>query len=57
MLGRQYDLLSFMDAVCSWCDASGFPYRYDNDKTNNAYIYTIRFDMGRKFSVFFGKFV
>jgi hypothetical protein len=57
MLGRQYGLLSFMDAVCSWCDASGFPYRHDNDKTNNADIYTIRFDMGRKWSVFFGKFV
>jgi hypothetical protein len=41
MLGRQYTLLSFMNAVSSWCNASGFPYRQDNYKTNNAEIYTI----------------
>ena len=55
MLGRDYTLLSFMDAVCSWCEASGFPYRYD--KTNDADIYTIRFDLGEKWPIFFGKFV
>ena len=32
MLGRQYSLLSFMDAVYSWCEASGFPYSYDRTK-------------------------
>jgi hypothetical protein len=46
-----------MDVVSSWCDASGFPYRQDNYKTNNAEIYTIRFNMATKWSVFFGKFV
>jgi hypothetical protein len=57
MLGRQYTLLSFMDVVSRWCDASGFPYRQDNYKTNNVEIYTIRFNMATKWSVFFGKFV
>lgn len=57
MLGRQYTLLFFMDAVCAWWDASCFPYRHDNDKTNNADIYTIRFNMERKWSVFFGKYI
>jgi hypothetical protein len=55
MLGRQYNLNSFLDAICSWCEASGFPYRYD--ETNDADIYTIRFDMGEKWPIFFGKFV
>jgi hypothetical protein len=55
MLGREYTLLSFMNVVCSWCDASGFPYRHE--KTNNADIYTIRFDLGEKWPIFFGKFV
>jgi hypothetical protein len=55
MLGRDYTLLSFMDAVCSWCEASGFPYRYD--KTNDADIYIIRFDLGEKWPIFFGKYI
>jgi hypothetical protein len=53
MLGLQYDLQSFLDVVCSWCEASGFPYRYN--ETNDADIYTIRFDMGKKWAIFFGK--
>jgi hypothetical protein len=55
MLGREYTLLSYMDAVCSWCEASGFACRHD--ETNDADIYTIRFDMGKKWAIFFGKFV
>jgi hypothetical protein len=55
ILGRQYNLQSYLDAVCSWCEACGFPYRYD--ETNDADVYTIRFDLGEKWSRFFGKFV
>jgi hypothetical protein len=55
MLGRDHTPLCFMNAVCSWCEATGFPYRYD--KTNDADIYTIRFDLGKKWPIFFGKFV
>jgi DNA-binding Lrp family transcriptional regulator len=55
MLGRQYSLLSFMDVVCSWCEASGFPYRHA--RTKNVDVYTMRFDLGKKWSVFFGKFL
>jgi hypothetical protein len=53
MLGHQYNLQSFLEVVCSWCEASGFPYRYD--ETNDADIYTIRFDLGKNWSIFFGK--
>jgi hypothetical protein len=53
--GRRYTLLSFMDFVCSWCDASGFPYRHD--RANDADMYTIRFDVGPKWAVFFEKSV
>ena len=55
MSGRQYTLSSFMDFVCSWCEASGFHYRHD--KVYNADKYVIRFDMGPKWTIFFGKFI
>lgn len=55
MLGQQYNLQSYLDAVCSWCEACGFSYRYD--ETNDADVYTIRFDLGEKWARFFGKFV
>jgi len=55
MLGRNYTLLSFMDAVCSWCEASGFP--YVRDKVYNVDKYVIRFDMGPKWAIFFSKFI
>jgi hypothetical protein len=55
MLGRRYNIQSFLDAVCSWCEASAFPYRYD--EADHSDIYTIRFDMGEKGSTFFGKFL
>ena len=57
MIMQECTLLNYIDGLCRWLEMSGFPYRHDNDKTNNADIYTIRFDMGRKYSVFFGKFV
>ena len=53
MLKRKYTLQSFIEAFCDWCEASGFPYRYD--KTNDADTYILRFDIGTKWSVFYGK--
>lgn len=44
-----------MDFACSWCEASGFPYRHD--RTNDDDVYAIRFDMGPKWTVFSAKFV
>ena len=46
-------ILSIMDAICSWCNASGFAYRHD--KTDSDDIVTMRFDMGKKWWTFFGK--
>jgi hypothetical protein len=53
MLKREYTLQSIMDVVCNWCEVSSFPYKYNvNDNNNNtADIYTIRFDMGTKWSM------
>lgn len=45
-----------MDAVCAWSEISGFPYR-QYKKGNSADIYVIRFDMGARWSLFFGKFI
>lgn len=55
MLGREYTLQSFMDIVCSWCEGAGFP--YVRDKIYNVDKYVIRFDMGPKWAIFFGKFI
>jgi hypothetical protein len=55
MLGREYTLLSVMDLVCSWCQASGFP--YVRDRVYNVDKYVIRFEMGPKWAIFFGKFI
>ena len=55
MLGREYTLLSFMDALYCWCEASGFPYVHD--RVYNVDKYVIRFDMGPKWAIFFGKFI
>jgi hypothetical protein len=57
MIRRECTLLTYIDGLCRWLEMSSFPYRHDNDKTNNADIYTIRFDMGRKYSVFFGEYI
>jgi hypothetical protein len=50
MLGRQYTLLSYIDGLCRWLEMSDFAYRHD--KTNDADIYIIRFDLRKKCSLF-----
>lgn len=53
MLGLQYSLDSFLNGTSFWCQNSGFSCRFD--ETNDADIYTIRFDLGPKWSRFFAK--
>jgi hypothetical protein len=53
MLGLQYDLQSFLYSLHIWSEHSGFSCRYD--ETNDADIYTIRFDLGPKWAAFFAK--
>ena len=53
MLGLQFSIESFLEGVQMWCDGSGFQYRYD--ETYEADVYTIRFDLGPNWSMFFAK--
>jgi len=53
MIGFQYDLKSFLYSLHIWSEHSGFSCRYD--ETNDADIYTIRFDLGPKWAAFFAK--
>ena len=55
MLRREHDLSCFIDGLCTWLEVSGFGYRHDN--SNNVETYKIRFDLGRKWSIFFGKYL
>jgi hypothetical protein len=41
----------YLDALCLWLDESGFNYRIESN--NDANIYKIHFDMGRKWSLYF----
>ena len=51
MLRSENNIASFMDSLCSWLEASGYHYRFDNFGDFN--IYVIQFDMGRKWSLYF----
>ncbi len=53
MLGLPFDLQSFLYSIHIWSEHSGFSCRYD--ETNDADIYTIRFDLGPKWAAFFAK--
>jgi hypothetical protein len=55
MVGLEDTISSYIKGLCRWLEMSGFPYRHD--ESNNADIYTIRFDMGTGYSVFFGKYI
>jgi hypothetical protein len=52
MIRSEDTLSSFLDALCRWLDESRFPYIHDNDEANDSDIYTIRFDMGTRYSSF-----
>jgi hypothetical protein len=51
MLRSESNIESFMDSLCSWLEASGYHYRFDNFDDFNVYV--IQFDMGRKWSLYF----
>ncbi|CAN5460230.1 hypothetical protein BH18THE2_BH18THE2_20200 [soil metagenome] len=53
MLKRDYNIELFMDLACSWFNVSGFP--YSHTETNSVDKYTMKFDMGRNLSTFYGK--
>ena len=55
MVGLEDTISSYIGGLCRWLEMSGFPYRHD--LTNDADMYTIRFDMGTRYSVFFGKYI
>jgi len=55
MLRRDYTVLSFLDVLCSWLELGDFHYRHD--ESNNYNTYVIQLDMGRKWSIFFGKYL
>jgi len=51
MLRASNTFPSFMSALRSWLDSSGYNFRYDI--SNGMEIYVIQFDLGRKFSLYF----
>jgi hypothetical protein len=55
IVGLEDTFSFYIDGLCSWLEMSDFPYRHD--ETNDADIYTIRFNMGTRYSVFFGKYI
>jgi hypothetical protein len=52
MLRSENILSSFMDALFSWLDASGYNYRIDR-VYDNVDTYIIQFDLGRNWSLYF----
>ena len=55
MLRLEYTLSSFIEGLCGWLDVSDIRYRHDG--TNNFDTYMIRYDMGRKMSLFMAKYI
>lgn len=50
---QDYTLLNYIATLCDWLKVSGFSFR--QNRTEYDETITIRLDMGRKFSNFFGK--
>ena len=50
---QEYTLSIYMTTLCDWLKVSHFP--FSQNRTNLDETITIRFDMGRKFSAFFGR--
>jgi hypothetical protein len=53
MSRRKCNPSDYIDRLCNWLDVSGFAYTHD--KTDSGDIVRIRFDMGKKRSIFFGR--
>jgi hypothetical protein len=56
LLKKEYTLSSFLDTIESWLRVSGFPYRRDEDITDNrTQIFVIQHDMGKRWSMYFDR--
>lgn len=54
MLREENTFSSFISAIISWLESSGFNYKYtSNNNDNNLQTLVIQFDMGRKWSLYF----
>jgi hypothetical protein len=54
LLKKEYTLSSFLDTIESWIRVSGFPYRRDEDITDNrTQTFVIQHDMGKRWSIYF----
>ena len=56
LLRKEYTLSSFLDTIESWLRVSGFPYRRDEDITDNhTHTFVIQHDMGKRWSMYFDR--
>ena len=55
MINKGHNLESFLDGFRVWLDLSGFQYTHHQDGGFEYYV--IRFDMGKKFNFFMGKYL
>ena len=55
MLNGENSLSSFIDGTLRWLDASGFNYKYNNNDVSKTLI--IRFNMGKKWSLYFKTYI
>ena len=54
LLRKEYTLSSFLDTIESWLRVSGFPYRRDEDVTDNhTHTFVIQHDIGKRWSMYF----
>lgn len=55
LIRREYNPSTFLDAIKSWLEVSGFPYRHE--VKNGEHSYVIQHDMGKKWSLYLAKIV
>jgi hypothetical protein len=52
MMAGEYTFASVLDILCTWFDLSGFNYLHQKAENNRTHIISVRFEMGRKWSIF-----
>lgn len=55
MINKGHNLESFLEGFRSWLDLSGFQYTHHQDSGFESYV--LRFDMGKKFNFYMGKYL
>lgn len=53
LMKQEYSASSFLDALKSWLEVSGFPYRHEVKDDKDCYV--IQHDMGKKWSLYLAK--